>query len=195
MLRGESFVSDIVMIEGKDRRIVPTHMLCGLAPGRSIEDLVQMAGRVTFIGRDVLNCNMGQDAKVKILISDKDWDLACAYYRFQDQLFHLLKEGKSIQELLAAPDKNNLNPCPQIKYDWSSDITAFMGKRTIGAKKRNNPPPTLPGLSVQVLKMCSGSRTCFQGGRGPSSAGILNSISGAMSGSCARPSPLRSAIA
>jgi len=141
MLRGESFVSNTVTIEGQDRRIVPTHMLCGLAPGRSVEDLVQMAGRVTFIGRDVLNCNMGQDAKVKILISGKDWDLACAYYRFQDQLFDLLNKGKSIQELLAAPDENNLNPCPQIKYDWSSDITAFMGKRTIGAKKRNNPPP------------------------------------------------------
>jgi len=140
MLRGESFVSSTVLIGGEGRRIVPTHMLCGLAPGRSVEDLVQMAGRVTFTGRNHLDRNMlgpqhdrnmQAKAKVKILISYKDWDLACAYYRFQDQLFLRLKQGESIQDLLDDTVRSH-------KFDWDSDMRAFMGKRTIGAKKRNN---------------------------------------------------------
>jgi hypothetical protein len=156
MLRGESFVSSTVLIGGEDRRIVPTHMLCGLAPGRSVEDLVQMAGRVTFTGRHHLDrnmlgpqlaCNMQAKAKVKILISYKDWDLACAYYRFQDQLFLRLKQCESIQDLLQD------TVCSH-KFDWDSDMRAFMGKRTIGAKKRNNTFSaryTSPG-DVQLIK-------------------------------------------
>ena len=90
MLRGESFVSSAVSIGGEERRIVPTHMVCGLLPGRSVEDLVQMAGRVTFTGRKVLDRNLGQEnAKVKILIPYKDWDLAVAYYRYTHAYMHV----------------------------------------------------------------------------------------------------------
>ena len=131
MLRGESFVSSTVQINDEDRRIVPTHMLCGLAAGRSVEDLVQMAGRSTFNGLNVLHRNMGSHAKVKILIQYRDWDLAIAYYRFQDQLFDQLNQGISIQEVLTQSGS-------RIKYDWQANIIPFMGKRTIGAKKRNN---------------------------------------------------------
>ena len=159
MLRGESFVSSTVLIGGEDRRIVPTHMLCGLAPGRSVEDLVQMAGRVTFTGRDHLDRNMlgpqpdknkQAKAKVKILISYKDWDLACAYYRFQDQLFLRLEQGESIQDLLDDTVRSH-------KFDWDSDMRAFIGKRTIGAKQRNNKISTRftsPGEigDVQLIK-------------------------------------------
>jgi hypothetical protein len=135
MLRGESFVSSTVQILQRqtpyceDRRLVPTHMLCGLLERRSVEDLVQMLGRATFNdpGRKALDGNMGRNAKIKILIQYNDWDLAVAYYRFQDGLFHLLRSGKSIQEVLEL-----------IKHDFASDIRPFMGKRTIGAKKRNN---------------------------------------------------------
>lgn len=69
MLRGESFVSSAVKINDEDRHIVPTHMLCGLAAGRSMEDLIQMAGRGTFNGRKVLARNMGRDAKEEVLKS------------------------------------------------------------------------------------------------------------------------------
>ena len=54
-----------------------------------------------------------------------------AFYRFQGQLFDRLEEGKTIQEVLDAT-------CAPLKYTWGSDITHFLGKRTIGAKKRNN---------------------------------------------------------
>jgi len=100
-------------------------MLCGLLERRSAEDLVQMLGRATF--NDPGRKALGSNAKIKILIQYNDWDLAVAYYRFQDELFNHLRSGKSIQEVLVL-----------IKHDFSSDIRPFMGKRTIGAKKRNN---------------------------------------------------------
>jgi len=131
MLRGESFVSGTVNIDGEDRRLVPTHMLCGLAPGRSVEDLVQMAGRSTFNGRSVLHRNRGANAKVKILIHHRDWDLAIAYYNFQDRIFDLLNKGKRIDEVLDTEGSH-------IKHEWCCDITAFLGRRTIGARKREN---------------------------------------------------------
>jgi len=63
--------------------------LSSLAAGRSVKDLVQMAGRSTFNDLNVLHRNMGSHAKVKILIQYRDWDLAIAYYRFQHHLFDL----------------------------------------------------------------------------------------------------------
>jgi hypothetical protein len=126
MLRGESFVSGPVNVDGKLRRIVPTHMLCGLAPGRSIEDLVQMAGRCTFTGRNVLGENMGDGAKVKILINHRDWDLAIRYYALVDEIFKGLNAGKTIEQMVA--DETTGSHI----YKWSSNITTCMGKRTIG---------------------------------------------------------------
>ena len=126
MLRGESFVSGNVNVDGKNRRIVPTHMLCGLAPGRSIEDLVQMAGRCTFTGRNVLGENMGDGAKVKILINHRDWDLAIRYYALVDEIFKGLNAGKTIEQMVA-DEKTGSHI-----YKWSSNITTCMGKRTIG---------------------------------------------------------------
>jgi len=127
-------VSSAVEIKDKEspcamrmRRIVPTHMLCGLAPTRSIEDLVQMAGRTTYMGVQVLKDNQGEGAKVKILIHHRDWDLAVSYYRFQDKMFSMLDEGKSIQDVLATQGLRT------ISYDWSCDILASIGKRSIGA--------------------------------------------------------------
>jgi len=138
LLRGESFVSSARLVNGVERRIVPTHLLCGLTPGRCIEDLVQMAGRVTFNGRTALRNNLGQDAKVKILIHFRDWDMALAYYRFQDEVSRRLRAGKTMSEVLSGVGES---------YDWASDFVAAKGNtgqrankraRTIGAVKRNN---------------------------------------------------------
>jgi len=102
-------------------------MLCGLAPTRSIEDLVQMAGRTTYMGVQVLKDNQGEDAKVKILIHHRDWDLAVSYYMFQNKMFSMLDEGKSIQDVLATQGLRT------ISYDWSCDILASISERSIGA--------------------------------------------------------------
>ena len=136
LLRGESFVSSSCNINGAERRIVPTHFLCGLGPGRSIEDLVQMAGRVTFNGRNALRANLGAEAKVKILIHFRDWDMALAYYRFQDEVCKRLMAGKSMDEVMKGIGE---------KYHFASDFLACKGglrsgprKRPIGAIKRKN---------------------------------------------------------
>ena len=128
MLRGSSFVSSAVKINGEDRRVVCTHMLCGLQPGRTAEDLIQMAGRATGNGRSALLENMGVGAKVKILMNHQDFDLVLAYYRFQDELFEGLKT-KSIQDMLPPLLEKTGRA---MKYQWGSNFVAFLGKRTIG---------------------------------------------------------------
>ena len=129
LLRGESFVSSACVVNGVERRIVPTHLLCGLTPGRCIEDLVQMAGRVTFNGRTALRTNLGQDAKVKLVINFRDWDMALAYYRFQDEVSQRLRDGKPMSEVLSGLAES---------YHFSSNFGEDMGKRSIGAPRRKN---------------------------------------------------------
>jgi len=128
MLRGSSFVSSAVTIDNRNRRVVCTHMLCGLQPGRSAEDLIQMAGRVTGNGRSALLENMGVGAKVKILMNHQDFDLVLAYYRFQDELFEGLKT-KSIQDMLPPLLEKTGR---EMKYQYGSNFVPVLGKRTIG---------------------------------------------------------------
>jgi hypothetical protein len=136
LLRGESFVSSSCTINGVERRIVPTHLVCGLSPGRCVEDLVQMAGRVTFMGRNALRTNLGADAKVQIFIHFRDWDMALAYYRFQDEVCERLEAGKSMDQVMSGMAE---------KYSFSSNLVACRGgerarkgARSIGARKRGN---------------------------------------------------------
>ena len=99
---------------------------------RCIEDLVQMAGRVTFNGRNALRANLGAEAKVKILIHFRDWDLALAYYRFQDEVCARLLAGKTMDQVMSHFGE---------EYTFASNILECKGKkysRAIGAKKRKN---------------------------------------------------------
>jgi hypothetical protein len=127
MLRGSSFVSSAVTIDNRNRRVVCTHMLCGLQPGRSAEDLIQMAGRVTGNGRSALLENMGVGAKVKILMNHQDFDLVLAYYRFQDELFEGLENQEHPGYAAAAFGK-----------DWARDEVPIRQQLCARPRKANH---------------------------------------------------------
>jgi hypothetical protein len=93
MLRGESFRSSCVAPEagGSPLAIVPTHILCGLGERQSYENLVQMLGRATGTFRAELAAN-GHKA-VRVLASWQDFDAACAYLSFQEELARRLSES------------------------------------------------------------------------------------------------------
>ena len=104
-------------------------MLCGLGERQSLENLVQMLGRATFNGKDILERNIGKGGKEQILINWTDWDAAHAYYEFQRQIFERLRNGTSLQKILSEPDAD--------KFTAMANI-ACRGKRTIGPTKLKN---------------------------------------------------------
>ena len=108
-------------MNGEERRVVCTHMLCGLQKSRSGEDLIQMWGRSTGLNRSVLKKNLGEDAKVKILIHHSDWDFAVSYHEIQREIMQDLQDGKGIPEVF---DK---------VYAWSCNFVPFLRKRSIGS--------------------------------------------------------------
>jgi hypothetical protein len=107
-------------------------MLCGLSEVQAVENLVQMVGRATFNGKEILERNLGPGSKVKMLINYRDWDLAKRYYAFQEELFERLK-SKTMDEVLGEEGPESIVE----KFSWQSNISDI-GRRPIGAPRRNN---------------------------------------------------------
>jgi hypothetical protein len=128
LLRGESFRTGVIDIDGQTLSTVPTHMLVGLAATRSFDDLVQMAGRATGNFKTWLDQNMGEGYKIKVLMSWKDWDFMVAYINFQRELMDRLKAGESPKDAL-----DGLSG----KYSYKSQPLTFQ-QRSIGPKKLKN---------------------------------------------------------
>jgi hypothetical protein len=111
MMRGESF---------RTTRRVPTHIVCALGTAMSIEKMIQALGRATYTNSTLEENGFNH---VTVLTYPNDYDTACAYPIWLDEMQKKLQHGTSIEDALS----------PGQRYSGEAN---FLNKsrRTIGQK-------------------------------------------------------------
>ena len=169
MARGNSFVTDYR---------VPSHLVLSMRVGASIDQLVQTAGRATFMRQNLLSDNgwVDQDRPrdyggiVRLLMPELDYNVVRAYPQLVETVDKLMKDGKRIHEIFAQMRLCCLNAlrkiCPSSRRSLSqSAISEKRGSSMVRGFLDSGPRnPTSEasckiwsGLFFQRRKITSGS--------------------------------------
>lgn len=106
---------------------VPTHIILHMGLGHNIENVVQAAGRGTFIGKHILLEN--GHSHVTALMPSGDWDMCVAHQKYVHEVHERVVKGEPIRAAM----QGAIKALPQY-----ADYTRHTNRRT-GMRKKGKP--------------------------------------------------------